>query len=165
MSDNKKSQSALEFLTTYGWAFLIILIMIGALAYFGILSPNRLLPNRCNFGAEFGCSDYQASATGSQVKLRLKNNLGQPITIANVGVGTDSTTSLFCSAAVAPLPPISNIRSGQLTDITFSTCGFAAAGVAQGEKTKLNVTVDFYPSVSGANYQKSVKGEMYTTVV
>lgn len=40
----KKAQSALEFLTTYGWAFLVILIMIGALAYFGVLDPNRFLP-------------------------------------------------------------------------------------------------------------------------
>ena len=36
---NRKAIST-EFLTTYGWAFLIILIMIGALAYFGILSPS-----------------------------------------------------------------------------------------------------------------------------
>ena len=52
--NGKKSQAALEFLTTYGWAFLIILIMIGALSYFGILSPSKLLPNRCNFGRKSG---------------------------------------------------------------------------------------------------------------
>ena len=33
---HKKSQAALEFLTTYAWAFLVIIIMIGALAYFGV---------------------------------------------------------------------------------------------------------------------------------
>ncbi|MBI2659218.1 hypothetical protein HYX05_03935 [Candidatus Woesearchaeota archaeon] len=48
---HSKSQAALEFLTTYGWAFLVILIMIGTLAYFGILNPSKILPNRCNFGA------------------------------------------------------------------------------------------------------------------
>jgi len=37
---NKKGQAALEFLTTYGWAFLVILIMIGALSYFGVLNPS-----------------------------------------------------------------------------------------------------------------------------
>jgi nicotinamide riboside transporter PnuC len=37
---NKKSQAFLEFLTVYGWAFLVILVMIGALAYFEILSPS-----------------------------------------------------------------------------------------------------------------------------
>ena len=51
----RKSQAALEFLTTYAWAFLVILIMIGALAYFGMLSPSKLLPDRCNFGSEVSC--------------------------------------------------------------------------------------------------------------
>ena len=51
---SRKSQAALEFLTTYAWAFLIIIIMIGALAYFGVLSPSKLLPDRRNFGSEAG---------------------------------------------------------------------------------------------------------------
>jgi len=37
---NKKGQAIFEFFITYGWAFLVILVMIGALAYFGILSPD-----------------------------------------------------------------------------------------------------------------------------
>jgi len=41
---NRKSQAALEFLMTYGWAILVVLIAIGALAYFGVLSPARFLP-------------------------------------------------------------------------------------------------------------------------
>ena len=38
---NKKSQAALEFIMTYGWAILVVLVAIGALAYFGILYDNR----------------------------------------------------------------------------------------------------------------------------
>jgi len=30
----KKSQAAMEFLMTYGWAILVVLVAIGALAYF-----------------------------------------------------------------------------------------------------------------------------------
>src|SRR3990167_2852536 len=68
---SSKSQAALEFLTTYGWAFLVILIMIGSLAYFGILNPSKILPDRCNFGPEFECLDYQISSTTGTFKLRL----------------------------------------------------------------------------------------------
>ena len=39
----RRGQAALEFLTTYGWAFLVILVMIGALAYFGVLDPERFV--------------------------------------------------------------------------------------------------------------------------
>lgn len=40
----KKGQAAMEFLMTYGWAILVVLIAIGALAYFGVLSPERFKP-------------------------------------------------------------------------------------------------------------------------
>ena len=43
----KKGQAAMEFLMTYGWAILVVLVAIGALAYFGVLSPDRFLPERC----------------------------------------------------------------------------------------------------------------------
>ena len=34
---NNKSQAAMEFLMTYSWAILVVLVAIGALAYFGVL--------------------------------------------------------------------------------------------------------------------------------
>lgn len=40
---SKKSQAAMEFLMTYGWAILVALIVISALAYFGVLNPERFL--------------------------------------------------------------------------------------------------------------------------
>ena len=43
----KKAQAAMEFLMTYGWAILVVLIVIGALAYFGVLNPQNLLPEKC----------------------------------------------------------------------------------------------------------------------
>jgi hypothetical protein len=43
---NTKSQAAMEFLMTYGWALLIILLVIAALAYFGMLNPDRFLPDK-----------------------------------------------------------------------------------------------------------------------
>jgi len=36
----RKGQAAMEFLMTYGWAILVVLVVIGALAYFGVLSPS-----------------------------------------------------------------------------------------------------------------------------
>ncbi|MBI3036442.1 hypothetical protein HYY73_01620 [Candidatus Woesearchaeota archaeon] len=45
-----KGQAAMEFLMTYGWAILVVLVVIGALSYFGVLSPSTLLPEKCNEG-------------------------------------------------------------------------------------------------------------------
>ena len=39
----KKSQAALEFIMTYGWAILAVIIAIAALSYFGVLKPDRVM--------------------------------------------------------------------------------------------------------------------------
>lgn len=41
---SRRGQQALEFLTTYGWAFLVVLVMIGSLWYFGVINPCTMLP-------------------------------------------------------------------------------------------------------------------------
>ena len=97
-SSRKNSQAALEFLATYGWAFLIMLIVIAALAYFGVLSPSKLLPNRCNFGSEFACLDYVASATQNTIKIRLKNSLGTPITVQSIILSNEGSTQFSCTS-------------------------------------------------------------------
>ncbi|MBI1979078.1 MAG: hypothetical protein HYS62_03415, partial [Candidatus Aenigmarchaeota archaeon] len=41
LAKQRKSQAAMEFLMTYGWAILVVLAAIAALAYFGVLSPEK----------------------------------------------------------------------------------------------------------------------------
>jgi len=155
-----KSQAALEFLTTYGWAFLVILIMIGTLAYFGILSPSRILPDRCTMGPEFTCENFQVTPT--QIKIRLKNNLGESVATLSASVGTSGASSLTCT--VNP-PPIAAWKTGEVIDFTFDTCTNAnAAGIVSGEKGKVNITVDYYTLTGGSAYLRQVAGEIYATV-
>jgi hypothetical protein len=86
---NKRGQAALEFLTTYGWAFLVILVMIGALSYFGVLNPDSYVPDACNFGAVLSCSgDYGISydGTDSVVLVDVTNMLNEPINITQIRI-------------------------------------------------------------------------------
>lgn len=55
----KRGQAALEFLTTYGWAFLVILVMIGALVYFGVLRPENFQNERCVAGSPLFCNQQK----------------------------------------------------------------------------------------------------------
>lgn len=41
---HKQGQAAMEFLMTYGWAILVVIAAIGALAYFGVLKPALFRP-------------------------------------------------------------------------------------------------------------------------
>jgi len=57
MKRSKKGQEAMEFLMTYGWAILVVLLAIAALAYFGVLNPERYLP--VTEGPDFVCSNLE----------------------------------------------------------------------------------------------------------
>ena len=152
----KKSQAALEFLTTYGWAFLVILIMISTLAYFGILSPSKLLPDRCNFGSEIGCKDFTIVNNG--VSLRLKNNAGEPIIIDAISASTDKTP-LTCSSTV-----IGSVwLAGDLKDVPVA-CDLTNSGLTSGEKGKLLLKLTYHPTRSSTSYSRDVSGELYTLV-
>ena len=48
----KKGQAAMDFLMTYGWAIVVVLAAIGALWYFGVLSPNKQPFYPCDCQAE-----------------------------------------------------------------------------------------------------------------
>ena len=65
-----RSQSALEFLTTYSFVFLIIAVVIALLLMFSSI-PKSTLPFSCNFYSGFQCSDVSLSvnSSGSPVLL------------------------------------------------------------------------------------------------
>jgi uncharacterized protein (UPF0333 family) len=78
-SRSRKAQAAMEFLMTYGWAILVVLVAIGALAYFGVLSPSKFVPDTCQFGPGISCDDFKVTTTGATFIIR--NGMGQDITV------------------------------------------------------------------------------------
>ena len=115
MSMNKRGQAALEFLMTYGWAILVVLVVIGALAYFGVLNPSILLPEKCTLTTGLACKDHQIDSnifdaispaarqvalglvdTEGGVKLSLENGMGSGMYITAItaeGKGTEYFTA------------------------------------------------------------------------
>jgi hypothetical protein len=81
---NKKAQAATEFLMTYGWAILVVAVAIAALAYFGVLSPSRFLPNKCTFPSGIACIDHKVDA--SAVTLILQNSMGYTLNITSINL-------------------------------------------------------------------------------
>ena len=82
----KKAQAAMEFLMTYGWAILVVLVVIGALAYFGVLNPQNLLPEKCTLPVGLYCKDYLISSTDSTVTLKIENGIGHGIIIRTISI-------------------------------------------------------------------------------
>ena len=157
---NKKSQAALEFLTTYAWAFLVILIMVGALAYFGVLSPSKLLPDRCNFGSEVSCDKNRMKVDKSDTgpKMALTNNFGTAVTIKTIRV-INSNTGSGCTGTTPS--PYTDWSSGSSITLTATGCGTLIVN----EKIKFSVEIDYYAIAAGEDYTKTVFGEIYSSVV
>lgn len=176
---NKKAQGALEFLMTYGWAFLVILIMIGALAYFGVLSPTKFLPERCTFGSQFVCKDYLMTTDGTtaSVTVKLQNNLGTAIYLNATGATNATSPEGFGGCTI-------NILNAAGTAIGFDTEGLVVGsavsdggyftlqatncanlgGMVAGSKYKVSVPIAYYAATSSGAFTHTVDGELFANV-
>lgn len=90
LNKNRKSQAAMEFLMTYGWAILVVLAAIAALAYFGVLSPEKFLPEKCLIETGFTC--ISSKIESSQSTIILSNGLGRSLIINSIDIGSCSKT-------------------------------------------------------------------------
>jgi len=122
---NKKGQAAMEFLATYGWALLVIVVAISALATFGVLNADKFLPERCIMPSGIACLSHKA--TTDSVQVVLQNSLGQTMLVTNLVVGD-------CSAYTSA----TSIANGG--KITFSLEGCSNGGAGTRLKTDINLT-------------------------
>jgi len=102
----RKGQAAMEFLMTYGWAILVVLAAIGALAYFGVLSPDRFLPNKCTLSAGFSCTEFKVNTNG-QIQMRIQNNLGVDVSNATITL-TGKGANAGCGGGTPPVQVYAN---------------------------------------------------------
>ena len=154
----KKGQAALEFLTTYGWAFTIVLVMIGSLAYFGVLRTDMFLPERCLFESGITCKESQAEV-GGNVKARLINTFGKPVQIINATVSCQGVTANCQDCAAGnnwcELTAGSDIwRSEEERELIILT-----GGIQTSDKPKITITIRYkYPD---DYFEKATTGDLY----
>jgi hypothetical protein len=153
----RRGQAALEFLTTYGWAFLVILVMIGAISYFGILKPTKLLPSRCSISPEFNCVDYKIDNTGL-IQMQFKQGVGKTIFLNNVTCSYESTT---VTGRPSPSPAGAALSWSPRTTIPLN-CTIPAVGLLRSQKVKVTFDITYQKSVTGLTHVTS--GELFSEV-
>jgi len=146
----KKSQAAMEFLMTYGWAILVVLIAIGALSYFGILSPDRFLPMRCTLPSGIACIDHEVTDVfgpgNGEAYIVIRNGLGynmETISIAASGCTGGTTESL--------------IKNGESQILTATGCT-----VTSGEKYSGQINITY--TNADSKIQHNSVGTLHTRV-
>ena len=151
-----KAQAALEFLTTYAWAFLVILLTIGALYYFGVFDFSKFLPQRCTFTSQFECADF--AFVGDEARIRLINNIGEEVNINGFAITNDASTPLSCTTP----SPVAGWQPGNEIDLVFGDC--TGGAFIQGEMTEAVITMAYCaPATSGCPEHK-VTGKITAVV-
>lgn len=161
----RKAQAALEFLTTYGWAFIVILVMIGALAYFGVLNPSKVTPNRCLVEAGIECKEYRM--TQDTVNIVLNNRKGSGMIISGMTATSDVGTPGACTVntiAVTPGPPAVTttiLPEGTITIACTDAINHPFAS-SVGNKVKVDFTITY--TAPGGTLSQVAGGSVYTQV-
>ena len=156
----KRGQVAMEFIMTYGWAILVVLVAIGALAYFGVLNPSKYLPEKCVFTTGVTCRDFilQESGTDLVVRFNLENGLGESMTI-----GAGNISALYKSTTVGCTP---DAGAGAITiqsELSEGfTCTFTGDSPGEGASAKVAVSLN-YTTATGV-YGKRAVGDLSGTV-
>ena len=134
----------MEFLMTYGWALLVVLAAIAALAYFGVLSPDRFLPEKCFLPSGTPCLDSKLTTTTAT--MIIQDSLG--FSMSNITVSA-------CGGSVSSPASLTNGQQGTYT----VTC---APVLTSGDKFKGTITVSYTNTDTGLAH--STSGELIKKV-
>ena len=86
----EKGQAALEYLMTYGWALIAILIIAAVLFALGILNPETYQAGTCRGFGKIGYFDHSGRATDNEFEIILGNGSGGDIAANNATVYIDT---------------------------------------------------------------------------
>ncbi len=151
----KKGQAAMEFLMTYGWAILVVLVAIGALAYFGVLDPGRFLPRECTLFPGLDCSEFKVTDDASpHATLIIRNGMGEDlssVTLTLVGDDKGGCTSVSHTGA-----PLTTFSDGDQQTFNFDCTGV----VPSGSRFKSDITVAY----TSGGLEHSQSGQIVTEI-
>jgi len=142
MRSEPRGQAAMEFLMTYGWAILVVLVAIAALAYFGVLNPQRFLPETCTVGPGISCDDFKVG-TGGDATIVLRNGMGVEL----------DTVTLSIGAVAGTCTPNTNWGAGNQM-----SCAWAAGALATGSagsRFSADIVLGYTQQGSAVSHQKT----------
>lgn len=111
-----RSQSAMEYLTTYGWAIIIIAVVLTALFELGLFNPGSFVSTTCAFPANFGCISASLYSINGTLSVNVQQALQSNINVTAYGCNAQGTITNMSK----PLnPPSNQITLGIGANYTF----------------------------------------------
>jgi hypothetical protein len=96
----RRGQAAIEYLMTYGWVLLALVIVIGVLFSTGIMSPGYMVSEECNFGNSLKCTATLFNEGGhTRIILSVFNGYPYKVRINGVELRTQDGDQTFTGFA------------------------------------------------------------------
>ncbi len=152
---NGKGQGAMEYLMTYGWAILVVLIVGVILWQLGIFNGLASVANTSTgfFPGKIGIIDAATQCTeNGGLSATFTNQAGNDLTITNL-TATGSCTG-------TPIPSTANLSAGGKLNWQVGTC----TGADKGDKLSTTLTVYFTEHVAGETITRTQTGTIYCHV-
>ncbi|MFB6088880.1 MAG: hypothetical protein ABEK36_03830 [Candidatus Aenigmatarchaeota archaeon] len=146
---NRKGQTAMEYLMTYGWAILIILVVGGVLYYYGVFSPSTLVGKSKTGFSSVDVVDYTLTASDDSLNLLLENRAGTDINITGIEVDGNSNA----------ISPEITLGAGDRTD-SFVTATTTGLDVDSGDAYQLEGVVIQYERLDAPGQTLSSSGTL-----
>ena len=131
MSLKHKSQSALEYMMTYGWAILVIVIVAAVLYSLGIFSPSSSLSTTVTGFSSFSVNGI--CLNNGAMKISLQNGVGYEINLYNLTASSSYGNFNITGVSYSVLP------SGFMDLVLIGVCP-TSTGVSYSVSLKLFYT-------------------------
>ncbi|MDE1846225.1 MAG: hypothetical protein KGH53_03025 [Candidatus Micrarchaeota archaeon] len=134
---NFGAQSATEYLVTYGWALLIVFIVIASL-YLFVFAPSTLTASTCTFNSGVYCQDLVLGSSSSLSKMAILITNSNPYPISNPRIALNLTGipavagscvpnfvlqggAIICNATITPAISQGALSSGKFV-FSYTPC-------------------------------------------
>ncbi len=128
-----KAQSAMEYLMTYGWAILVIAIIVGLLFALGLFNLSSNTPTECTPQLGFTC--YNPSYTPNGISVSLSQTGAQNyynawafIASASEDVGSSGLPVNFSESSTSNMVKVGTLTPSQVVSVNFLNPPYTAAG-------------------------------------
>lgn len=110
---HSRGQAAVEYITTYGWAILLLVIVVAAIFASGVLTPSYFISEECYLGPNIACNFLIYKESGSfqtNIALNITNGFPYKIYLTEFKISPSDDETIISE----PIPSMTLISGGSV---------------------------------------------------
>jgi uncharacterized protein (UPF0333 family) len=147
MRMGKRGQTSTEFLMTYGWAILVVLILIVAFVYLNVVRPKQLIVDQCLMPPGLACLDSKISESDG-ITLTVENAMKRTLQYMNITItecGNEKSSQID-----------DTFKDGERYNFNFSCSTY----VVEGEALQSDLIIEYITGVGNNRVPHVIKGRL-----